>query len=136
MHRTHARMAQRARRIEQHVPLVIGHRQAERHDQRPALQLIVEQRSPRNRHAHAGNRRFDGQVIAIEGMPAPHVRAFKADGIEIELPFRVFVAAAPGGDVVQQRKMHQVRRAMQRRATAQQARGTDREDLLVEQGCG
>ncbi|MCY1466625.1 hypothetical protein D9M71_849890 [compost metagenome] len=69
-------------------------------------------------------------------MPAPHIRPLKANGIEIELPFRVFVAAAPGGDVMQQRKMQQVRRAMQWRTTAQQARGTHRENLLVEQGCG
>ncbi|MCY1446432.1 hypothetical protein D9M71_629990 [compost metagenome] len=57
-------------------------------------------------------------MIAIEGMPAPHIGTFKADGIEIELPFRVFVAAAPGSNVMQQRKMQQVRRAMQRRTPA------------------
>jgi len=136
MHCAHARMAQRPRRIEQYIALVVRHRQPERHDQRPALQLIVEQRAPGNRHAHTGDSRFDGQVIAIERVPPPHVGAFKANRIQIELPLRVFITAAPGGDVVQQREMHQIRRPMQRRAPAQQARRTHRKNLLIEQGCG
>ncbi|MNN77730.1 hypothetical protein D3C81_1942220 [compost metagenome] len=115
---------------------MIGHRQAERYDQCAPLQLVIEQRASGDGHAHSGDGRFDGQVIAIEGVAAPHIRAFKADGIQIKLPFRIFVTAAPGSDVMQQRKMQQVRRAMQRRTPAQQARGADRENLLVEQGCG
>ncbi|MOA00349.1 hypothetical protein D3C78_1197070 [compost metagenome] len=115
---------------------MIGHRQAKRHDQRPAFQLIVEQRSSGNCHAHPGDGRFDGQVIAIEGMPAPHIRPFEADGVEVKLPFRIFVAAAPGGDVVQQGKVHQVCRTVQRRTPPQQARRAHRKNLLIEQGCG
>ncbi|MNN36452.1 hypothetical protein D3C81_1503510 [compost metagenome] len=129
-------MAQRPRCVKQHVALVIGHRQAERHDQRPALQLIVEQCPSGNRHPHPGDGRFDRQVIAIEGMPASHIRPLEADGIEVKLPFRVLVAAAPGGDVVQQGKVHQVCRTVQRRTTTQQARRAHRENLFIQQGCG
>ncbi|MCY1175620.1 hypothetical protein D9M73_158640 [compost metagenome] len=69
-------------------------------------------------------------------MPASHIRPLEADGIEVKLPFRVLVAAAPGGDVVQQGKVHQVRRTMQWWTTTQEARRAHRKNLFIKQGCG
>ena len=58
-------------------------------------------------------------------------------GVSVAAPARAAQAgAAPGGDVVQQRKVPEVGRAVQRRTAAQQARRAHRKDLLVEQGCG
>ncbi len=115
---------------------MVGHRQAKRHDQGAALQLIVEQRASRDGHAHAGDGSLDGQVVAVEGVPAPHVGLVVANGVQVKLPLGVFITATPGGDVVQQREMHQVSRAMQGRTAAQQAGRAYRENLLIEQSCG
>lgn len=116
MHRPHARMAQRTRRVQQHIAFVVGNGEAEWHDQGAAFQFVIEQGSPGNRHAHARNRRLDSQVVAVEGMPAPYVGGVIADGIQVELPLCVLITPTPGSDVVQQREMHQVSGAMQWRS--------------------
>ncbi|MNZ85020.1 hypothetical protein D3C78_1037960 [compost metagenome] len=113
---------------------MVGDRQAERHDQRTAFQLVIEQGTAGNGHADAGNRRFNGQVVAVERVPTAHIQAAGTNPFQVELPLGVFRAAAPGGDVVQQRVVREVRRAVQRWAAAQQGGGADREDLLVKQG--
>src|SRR5476649_1299206 len=99
MHRAYARMAQRARRIQQHVAFVVWHREAERDDQSATLQLVIEQGSPCNRHAHAGNGGLDGQVIAVERVPTPYIGVVVADGIQVKLPLSVFITPTPGGYV-------------------------------------
>ncbi|MNH06120.1 hypothetical protein D3C79_654760 [compost metagenome] len=118
MHRPGARMRQATGRVEQHVALVVGDRQAERHDQGAALQLVIEQGASGDGHADAGDCRFNGQVVAVEGVPAAHVQATGTNPFQIKLPFGVFRTATPGGDVVQQRIVRKVGGTMQGRTSA------------------
>ena len=101
MHGACAWLAQPARRVMEHVALVVGDRHAEGHDQCAPLQLVVEQGAPGNGHTDAGDGGLDGQVVAIEGVSTSHIQAAGADAFEVELPFGIFRAATPGGDVVQ-----------------------------------
>ena len=103
-----------------HITLVVGDRYTKGHDQCAALQFVIEQRASCNRHADTGNRRLDGQVVAVESVPAPHIQAGGADAFQVELPLGIFRTATPGGDVMQQRVVRQVSGAVQRRAPAQQ----------------
>jgi len=116
MHRAHARMVQGARRIQQHITFVVGHREAERHDQGAAFQLIIEQGASRNRYAHAGDGGFDGQVVAVEGVATAYIGDVIADGIQVELPLRILITPTPGGNVMQQRKMQEIGRPVQGRS--------------------
>jgi len=130
MHCPDPAIIQRTRRIHNPITLARRHPAIEGFDQHATGQLVGSQRAPRNGHPHAGDGGTNGQVVAIEHIAASHIHIGRTDLAQVLFPFCIRLATAPGGHVMQQRKMPEIGWLGERRPPRQQRRRADRENIL------